>query len=211
MSVTILCAGTTTGVGKTWVGAAVLRALRDGGRTVAARKPVQSFDPADAEGGAGSTDAEVLAGATGEAASAVCPAHRWYALALAPPIAAELLGRAPFSDADLAAEHGDPSAEVVWVETVGGPLSPMTFDGDSASTARWLRPHAVVLVADAGLGAINAVRLAVGPFAGRRIIVFLNRWSDVDVCRTNLTWLRTNGFTVLTEVDALARLIDSTL
>ncbi len=209
MSVIVLCAGTATEVGKTWVGAAVLRALRDNGQTVVARKPVQSFDPSEA--GSGTTDAEVLALATGEAASTVCPQHRWYELALAPPIAAELLGRPSYSDGELAAEHGDPLADVVWVETVGGPLSPMTFDGDSASTARWLHPHVVVLVADAGLGAINAVRLAAIPFAGRNVVVFLNRYADVAVCRTNLIWLRTNGFTVTTDVEALAQLIESML
>ena len=43
----ILCAGTATDIGKTWVGAATLRSLRDRGHSVAARKPAQSFDPAD--------------------------------------------------------------------------------------------------------------------------------------------------------------------
>ena len=49
----VVCAGTHTEVGKTWVGAAVLGDLRARGRTVAARKPAQSFDPGD-DGAAGS-------------------------------------------------------------------------------------------------------------------------------------------------------------
>lgn len=41
----IVVVGTRTEVGKTWVTARLLRDLRASGRHVAARKPVQSFDP----------------------------------------------------------------------------------------------------------------------------------------------------------------------
>ena len=40
-------AGTGTEVGKTWVAVELVRALRDQGWTVTARKPAQSFDPHD--------------------------------------------------------------------------------------------------------------------------------------------------------------------
>ena len=85
---TILVTGTATEVGKTWFGSRVAAALRSGGRIVAARKPAQSFEP-----GTGPTDAEVLAAATGEPATTVCPAHRWYEVPMAPPMAASVLGR----------------------------------------------------------------------------------------------------------------------
>ena len=49
----VVCTGTATEIGKTWVGAAVLSHLRAAGTTVAARKPVQSFDSDDT----GPTDA----------------------------------------------------------------------------------------------------------------------------------------------------------
>ena len=57
----VVVAGTATEVGKTWVGAAVARELRDRGTTVAARKPAQSFEPADVEPGGIGTDADALA------------------------------------------------------------------------------------------------------------------------------------------------------
>ena len=53
-------AGTATDIGKTWWTAALARELRAAGMHVAARKPVQSGEPG------ATTDAEVLAAATGE-------------------------------------------------------------------------------------------------------------------------------------------------
>jgi dethiobiotin synthetase len=93
---------------------------------------------------------------------------------------------------------------VLWVETTGGPLSPMTSDGDSADIARWVFPDLVVLVADAGLGTINAVRLAAGPFAGRRLVVMLNRYEANDACSQSQTWLAFNGFEVVVDIGELA-------
>ena len=80
----IAVAGTATEIGKTWVTARVVETLRGRGLSVSARKPVQSFGPDEL----GATDAEVLAAATGEAPQAVCPAHRWYPVPMAPPLAA---------------------------------------------------------------------------------------------------------------------------
>ena len=203
----VLCAGTATEVGKTWVGVEVLGALQRAGVRVAARKPVQSFDPEDPT----PTDADLLAAATGEDVHEVCPAHRWYPMALAPPMAAALLELPTFTMAELAAETKLPQVDVLWLETVGGPLSPIADDGDSADVARWFGPDVVVLVADARLGAINAVRLASLPFAGRRVVVFLNRYAETDVCRTNREWLVGNGFDVEVEVEALAATISGAL
>ena len=90
----VLVVGTGTEVGKTWVSCRLLRALRRRGLIVSARKPIQSYGTG---GGIGATDAELLAEATGEAAGAVCPLHRWYPLAMAPPMAAEALGRPPWA------------------------------------------------------------------------------------------------------------------
>ena len=77
--------GTGTEVGKTWVAAAALTSARRAGLSVAARKPAQSAEPDDPA----PSDADVLAVATGEDPLAVCPAHRHYAVAMAPPMAAE--------------------------------------------------------------------------------------------------------------------------
>jgi len=83
--------GTATEVGKTWVGCRLLEARRAAGDRVAARKPAQSWDPAERAAGA-RTDAELLAAATGEAPSAVCPADRDHGVAPAPPMAAARRG-----------------------------------------------------------------------------------------------------------------------
>jgi dethiobiotin synthetase len=196
----VLCVGTATDVGKTWVGAAVLEGLRGRGLNVVARKPVQSFDPAEP----GPTDADVLAAATGEHPDDVCPGHRWYPMAVAPPIAASLLERDGFLVADLAGELTWGDADLVWIETVGGPRSPMADDGDSADLARWVLPDLVVLVADAGLGTINAVRLAATPFAGRLVVVVLNRYDEGnDIHRTNAVFLVRDGFDLLVNVGDL--------
>lgn len=197
--------GTGTGVGKTWVAAGALRGLRDAGHRVAARKPVQSYDPADAS----PTDAEVLAGATGEDPTTVCPPHRWLPAALAPPMAAEVLGRPPFTLADLAAELALPGSGTVVVEGAGGPRSPLACDGDTADLARLLAPALVVLVADAGLGTINAVRLAAAALAGHRLAVVLNHFDpDDDLHRRNRDWLVTReGLEVVTGPEALAPIL----
>jgi dethiobiotin synthetase len=185
----VVVVGTGTDVGKTWVAARLLGGLRAAGLTVAARKPAQSFDGADDES---TRDAAVLGAASGEAPEAVCPRHRWYEVAMAPPMAAEALGRPAFALGDLMAELSWPEAavDVGLVETAGGVRSPLAADGDCAALCRALAPDLVLLVADAGLGTINAVRLTAGsldlPF-----VVVLNRFeSGSDLHDRNLEWLR---------------------
>ncbi len=197
----VVVAGTGTGVGKTWVTAQALARLRAGGTTVAARKPVQSFASCDTE-----TDADVLGGATATPPEEVCPRHRWYAMAMAPPMAAAFLGLAPPTLAELVAELAWPgtAVEVGMVETVGGPRSPLAADGDSADLAAALGPDLVVLVAPAGLGAINAVRLC-APTLPAPVVVFLNHFDGGDLHDRNLRWLQAEGFDVVTDVAALTR------
>ncbi|MEO5842050.1 MAG: dethiobiotin synthase [Acidimicrobiales bacterium] len=195
----VAIAGVTTDVGKTWVGAALLEQLRTSGRRVAARKPVQSYEP-----GTLTTDAHRLASASGEDPTSVCPPRRWYPLAVAPPIAAAHLGLAPIMLRDLLGElEWSTDVEVGVVETVGGVRSPLADDADSATFLRALDADRVVLVADAGLGAINAVRLCIDVLAPASITVFLNRFDGGnDVHRANLEWLRErDGLTPVTTVD----------
>jgi dethiobiotin synthetase len=182
----VVVTGTGTEVGKTWFAAAVARALGAGGRTVAARKPVQSFEP-----GAGPTDADVLAAATGEHPDAVCPSHRRYEVPMAPPMAAARLGRPPFTIADLVAETSWPAGvDVGLVEGAGGPRSPLAADGDTVDLCAALRPDLVVLVADAGLGTINAVRLCAAALAPHPLAVALNRYDDADALHhANRAWI----------------------
>lgn len=197
----VLVLGTSTGVGKTWVTVALAHALGDLGYAVAARKPVQSFEPRS-----GPTDADLLAGATGSAATEVCPAHRWYGAAMAPPLAAEALGVTPFRLADLIAELRWPTtseADIGLVEGVGGPRSPLAADADNVDLARAVAPDAIVLVADAGLGAINAVLLAVAALP-QQPVVFLNRFDAAETVHTsNHEWLDKHGLVVVVDIDQL--------
>ena len=69
-----------------------------------------------------------------------------------------------------------------------------------------LDPDVVVLVADAGLGTVNAVVLSLAPFAGRRCVVLLNRYDEADdLHQRNHAWLvDQHGLEVVTTTDALA-------
>jgi dethiobiotin synthetase len=197
--------GTATEVGKTWASAAVLRELRTAGDRVAARKPAQSFEPGD-EGG---TDAEVLAAATGEDPETVCPRHRWYPTPMAPPMAADVLGRPRIPLAELVAEIMWPDSDTDHglVETAGGPCSPIAHDGDAIDLVIRLEPDHVVLVADAGLGTISAVRQAVIALAERDVqapLVHLNRYDPADdLHRRNRAWLTADGLDLTTDIAEL--------
>lgn len=199
----VVVLGTGTGVGKTWTSAAALRRLRHAGVSVAARKPAQSFAPCDDE-----TDADVLAAASGETAGDVCPPHRSYAMAMAPPMAAAFLGMPPPSLAELVAELSwpSPAVDVGLVETAGGPRSPLASDADSAGLAFALEPDLAVLVAPAGLGAINSVRLSAAALDGLPLAVFLNRFDRGDLHERNRRWLQRDGFDVHVDPAAVARL-----
>jgi dethiobiotin synthetase len=184
----VLVTGTGTEVGKTWVTCRLAQALAARGLIAVARKPVQSYGTA---GDVGATDAELLAEATGDRASVVCPPHRWYPVAMAPPMAADVLGRPSFTIADLVGEIVWPRRTAVGlVEAAGGVLSPLADDGDSVSLAEQIEPELVVLVGDAGLGTINAVRLAARALAPWPTVVVLNRYEALDdLHRRNRTWL----------------------
>ncbi len=195
-AVVVLVAGTGTDVGKTWVAARLLEAWRRAGLTVAARKPAQSF-----VAGSGPTDAEVLGAASGEDPAAVCPPARWYPVPLAPPMAAAALGLpgptvSEFVDA---LAWPAPAVDLGLVETAGGVRSPQADDGDVVDMVAAIAPDRIVLVADAGLGTINAVRLSVGALVdgtGTGTVrpapfVVLNRYDpSSDLHRRNLDWLR---------------------
>lgn len=196
--------GTATEVGKTWAGARLAERLVADGRRVAARKPLQSFDPADDA----PTDAEALAAATGEAPHDVCPASGWYPVPMAPPMAAAALGRRCPTLAEVVDAIGWPAepVDVGLVETVGGVRSPLAEDGDSRDLVRALQVDVVVLVADAGLGTIDAVRSGADALAPLPVVVLLNRFdAGDDLHRRNRDWLvDRDGLDVATDVEALA-------
>jgi dethiobiotin synthetase len=191
----VVVTGTGTDVGKTYVTAAVARTLG-----AHARKPVQSFDLADA-----TTDADVLAAASGEPVERVCARHRWLPLPMAPPMAADALGLPAIHLADLVHELDLPETGLTLVEGAGGLLSPLAHDGDTRNLIDACGPDEVVLVADAGLGTIGLVRLCAAVLDPVPIVL-MNRFDETDDlhCR-NEEWLRTReGLEVVTNLEALA-------
>jgi dethiobiotin synthetase len=195
----VMVCGTGTEVGKTWVGCRLLGELRGRGLSVSARKPAQSF-AIDSEGHrlGGATDAELLGSVTGEDPVVVCHSFRSYHRAMAPPMAAEALGLPGFSTGDLIEELAWPSprVEVGVVETAGGVRSPQSSDGDATDLLIQLAPDAVVLVADAGLGTINGVRMSMDALGtvtrgtSVPIVVVLDRFDGHhDIHRRNRRWL----------------------
>ncbi len=203
--------GTGTDVGKTWIAANLLTRLRAAGVSVSARKPAQSFDPDEDPA---RYDAAILGGATGEAPDIVCAPHRWYEVAMAPPMAAEALSRPWFTLEGLMDELVWKGGDLGLVETAGGLRSPLAADGDCLAFCRAVSPDLVLLIADAGLGTINSVRLAVDALAPLSVpvIVVLNRFDPAsDLHVRNLDWLRDRDeFAVVTmpeEEDRLVHLV----
>lgn len=199
----VLVVGTDTEVGKTWVACRLARALRRRGLIVAARKPAQSYDPRD---DLSDTDAALLAHATGEHPAVVCPQHRWYPVPMAPPMAAESLARPSFTVADLARELAwPPAVGVGLVEAAGGVRSPIAADGDGVALARALHPERILLVADAGLGTINGVRLSAAVLGPWPVTVVLNRFDAGDELHVrNHEWLAgRDGYDIVTDAEDL--------
>ncbi|GFE83789.1 hypothetical protein GCM10011487_57890 [Steroidobacter agaridevorans] len=198
--------GTNTEVGKTWVTAQLLATLKLRGSRVAARKPVQSYGPDEID-----TDAARLAGASGEEVTEICPAHRWYPLGLAPPMAAQALGRGPVWMSELVSETRWPAdVDIGFVETVGGVRSPLACDGDSLELLRRLEVDRMLLVADAELGTINAVRLTLAAVSPVPTVVYLNRFNpNSKLHELNRRWLaEQDKLTVITDVHSLAVAIE---
>lgn len=206
--------GTGTDVGKTWVTARLLDELRQAQRSVAARKPAQSFEPSDDPA---SYDATILGAASGEEPETVCPPHRWYEMAMAPPMAADALGQPPFTLDMLVEELRWPEApvEVGFLETAGGLRSPIADDGDCLALVVATMPDMILLVADAGLGTINSVRLTMGELVRlpADVIVVLNRFdAGSELHHRNLAWLRErDGIQVLITPGSEAELADMVL
>jgi dethiobiotin synthetase len=205
----VVVAGTGTGVGKTWVAARLSGLLADRGLRVAARKPVQSYAPDEL----GRTDAELLAAVTHVTPTTVCPVHRWDPVPFAPPMAAAAQGKEPFVidtlAAELVASWSAPPADIGVVELAGGPRSPIAADGDCVALIATIRPDVVVLVADAGLGTINAVTLSIDALTGWPLIVLLNRFDPhEELHRRNQAWLADRlTCPVVTTLDALRDLV----
>jgi dethiobiotin synthetase len=134
----LLITGTDTGVGKTWVGRALCRALSQAGRRVVAIKPVET-------GCAGATSADedgaLLAAATGQAEPLAAAAD-----AAGEPIDLDALM--------LRIEALSAGADVLLIEGSGGLLTPIAWEWTIVDVARSL-DAAALLVGSDRLGTIN--------------------------------------------------------
>lgn len=225
----MLVAGTGTEVGKTWVSVRLLTAWRAAGLSVAARKPAQSYQPGegltDAEllAQASGEDPATVCPPARWYPVPMAPPMAAEALDRAAPTLADLMAAVGWSPAGVqsgpepAAEAAEgPSARpgtraspgdaagvaVGLVETAGGVRSPQAADADVTDLVGALAPAHLVLVADAGLGTVNAVRLSADALAGAGdvpLTVVLNRFDHAsDLHRRNRAWLAERcGLTVV--------------
>jgi dethiobiotin synthetase len=125
-------------------------------------------------------------------------------------MAAELMGLAPFTLADLVSElHWPHGTHVGLVEQAGGLGSPQAGDGDGADMVDLLQPDRVVLVAGAGLGTLSNIRLAARALSGHPLVVFLNRFDPGDELHAaNRRWLiEHNNLAVAVATAELAELV----
>jgi dethiobiotin synthetase len=197
---TLVVIGTGTEVGKTWASCELLKYARGRGMLVSARKPAQSFE------GSGATDADLLGAASGESARDVCAAHRWYPVPMAPPMAAEVLQRPRILIDELRSELSwRADAQLRLLETAGGLRSPIAHDGDNLDLLVALQPTHVLLVADAGLGTINSVRLCMMHLRDRNTAILLNRFDATnDLHQRNREWLaERDGLDVIVDIRQL--------
>lgn len=197
---TSVVSGTDTGIGKTWAAIALLRALDETGLSVSIRKPVESFDPSE-----GPPDSKVYASALGLHPDEVCRPEWSYPLGLAPPMAAASLRRSIPSTRRIVEDLDGSRADLLLVEGVGGPRSPLSADGDTVDLARALGADDVIVVSDAALGTISRTLLCVDAFAPLPCHVLLNRFEPEDQLHVmNRAWLIDKGISVYTDPSTMA-------
>ncbi|RZS34858.1 dethiobiotin synthetase [Herbihabitans rhizosphaerae] len=149
----IVITGTNTGVGKTIVTAALAALTRAGGRRVAVLKPAQTGVAPGEEG-----DLDVVR----RLADGVTTRElRRYPEPLAPDTAARRAGLPPVRPADVAAAAGELSSDhdLVLIEGAGGLLVRFDDAGGTLADVAWSLGAPVLVVAQAGLGTLNATAL----------------------------------------------------
>ncbi len=149
----IVVIGTGTEVGKTWLSAALLRALAASGRSVLGLKPIESGLDGSAPGDAGQ-----LADASGRQPA---PAPYRFAEPISPHLAASRAGRTielaqtliyvQSQESSLASDSG----AVSLIETAGGLFTPLAPGLTNFDLALALEPASWLLVAPDALGVLH--------------------------------------------------------
>lgn len=174
---------TDTGVGKTEVSCALLRALRADGQSPAALKPYES---------GGTSDSKRLWKASGSAQSYEETFVHQLKAPLAPAIAARLERKKNSFTSVARAFHRFDGRSLI-VEGAGGLFVPVDDRRDVIDVIAAMQLPAIV-VARAGLGTLNHVALSLGALAGRGIrvlgvvLVQSSRGEDPSV-RFNADWI----------------------
>jgi dethiobiotin synthetase len=173
--------GSDTGVGKTVVASAIIRAVRETGKRVGGYKPAASGAVRDQTGRPIWEDVESLTAAIGKPVSAdwVCPQR--FLAPLAPHLAARaegtsidelglVAGASVWTKETEGIEAMSSGVEALIVEGAGGILSPLSERLLNVDVALQFG-YPVVIVSRQGLGAINRTLLAVEAARSRRLVV----------------------------------------
>ncbi len=183
----ILVTAENTGVGKTFVSCALIKALRLRGHLVGARKPLESYEPGE------TTDSQLLALESSDNIDFVTNPQWRYDLPMAPPMAGNVLSRYIPSTEEVM-KYLDSCEEdrcMTIVEGVGGPYSPLTRDGNTLSLIEVIRPKIVLLIIRSGLGAINATLLCLKSLRNEKVVVYFNYYDPSDIIhKTNIEFLK---------------------
>ncbi len=174
---TLFITGTDTGVGKTYVGSILVKALNKSGRVCIPRKPIETGCELQ-HGELIPEDATLYARATHDTVSLaeICP-YRYE-----PPISPERAVRlaedtVTVKDLVNACKLDEP-ADMLLVEGAGGFYSPLCTDGLNADLAQKLKSDVLLIVQDR-LGCINQALLAIEAIQHRKLTllaVVLNQY-----------------------------------
>ncbi|MBI5687518.1 MAG: dethiobiotin synthase [Verrucomicrobia bacterium] len=193
---TVFITGTDTGVGKTFVTAALVRALRKADVHAGAVKPFATGSREDAKVLRAAMDGELTLGEINPV---------FFRRPLAPMVAARLEGRRVPLRVKLPMKH----FELLLVEGIGGWLVPLT---ERVTVADWVarRGWPIIIVARAGLGTLNHTLLTVEAARQRGVQIAAVVLNDVDkagaaAARRNAAVLwRLTRLPVLVSIRALA-------
>ena len=161
----LLVAGTDTGVGKTFIAAALVTAVRARGVRAVGFKPVETGIDAPED-----ADSEVLARASGERVEAASPLLQLRE-PLAPAVAADR-ARIALRPEDIEARIAQLRSDgyTVVIEGAGGVMVPLAWDYTVLDLAERCDLDAIV-VARAGLGTLNHIMLTVLILQSRHIAI----------------------------------------
>ncbi len=153
----VVVTGTESGVGKTWVTAALARALAASGTTVRAVKLIETGCRDEARE---REDGVILAHATGQDA----PLEALYRFHddMAPVLAAERVGvTLDFDELLMAAERHAERCDILLLEGASGLLSPFTWEWCLVDVAQALEARAILVGSDR-LGTLSHALLTLG-------------------------------------------------